>query len=144
MLKSCMAVSLFSMFRCYAPVSIQCNVMPIPVAERSQAWVCSRSPAGIAGSNPLGLRVRIPPGDGCLCCVCCTVRTKRQSQDNQDKEVQRTKKNPAGGMDVFVCCECCVCCQVEVSVTGRSLVARSPTDCGVSLRVIKWIIALYT
>jgi hypothetical protein len=26
-----------------------------------------------------------------------------------------------------------VCCQVEVSATGRSLVQRSPTDCGVSL-----------
>ena len=26
--------------------------MPIPVAERSKAWVCSHSPAGIAGSNP--------------------------------------------------------------------------------------------
>jgi hypothetical protein len=25
---------------------------PIPVTERSKAWVCSRSPAGIAGSNP--------------------------------------------------------------------------------------------
>jgi hypothetical protein len=24
-----------------------------------------------------------------------------------------------------------VCCQVEVSATGRSLVQRSPTDCGV-------------
>jgi hypothetical protein len=24
------------------------------VAERSNAWVCSRSPAGIAGSNPAG------------------------------------------------------------------------------------------
>ena len=29
-----------------------------------------------------------------------------------------------------------VCCQVEVSVTGRSLVQRCPTDCGVSLCVI--------
>ena len=28
--------------------------MPIPVAERSKAWVCRRSPAGIAGSNPAG------------------------------------------------------------------------------------------
>jgi hypothetical protein len=28
-----------------------------------------------------------------------------------------------------------VCCQVEVSATGRSLVQRSPTDCGVSLYV---------
>ena len=27
---------------------------PIPVAERSKAWVCSRSPAGIAGLNPAG------------------------------------------------------------------------------------------
>ena len=25
-----------------------------------------------------------------------------------------------------------VCCQVEVTVSGRSLVQRSPTDCGVS------------
>jgi hypothetical protein len=28
--------------------------MPIPVTERSKAWVCSRSPAGIAGLNPAG------------------------------------------------------------------------------------------
>jgi hypothetical protein len=25
-----------------------------------------------------------------------------------------------------------VCCQVEVSATGRSLVRRNPTECGVS------------
>ena len=29
-----------------------------------------------------------------------------------------------------------VCCQVDVSATGRSLVQRSRTDCGVSLCVI--------
>ena len=58
------------------------------MAERSKASVCSRSPAGIASSNP------------------------------------------AGGMDV--CVLCVVCCQVEVSATGRSLLQRSPTDCGVS------------
>ena len=28
--------------------------LPISVAERSKAWVCSRPPAGIAGSNPAG------------------------------------------------------------------------------------------
>ena len=28
--------------------------LPIPVAERSKAWVCNRSPAEIAGSNPAG------------------------------------------------------------------------------------------
>jgi hypothetical protein len=32
----------------------------------------------------------------------------------------------------------CLCGQVEVSATGRSLVQRSPTDCGVCLSVIKW------
>jgi hypothetical protein len=37
---------------------------------------------------------------------------------------------------MFVSCEC-LCCQVEVSATGRSLVQRSPTDCGVCLSVIK-------
>ena len=42
--------------------------------------------------------------------------------------------NPAEGMDV---CLSVVCCQVEVSATGRSLVQRSPIDCGVSLCVIQ-------
>jgi hypothetical protein len=37
---------------------------------------------------------------------------------------------------MFVCCVC-LCCQVEVSATSWSLVQRSPTDCGVSLCVIK-------
>jgi hypothetical protein len=32
---------------------------------------------------------------------------------------------------MFVSCEC-LCCQVEVSATGRSLVQRSRTHCGVS------------
>jgi hypothetical protein len=36
----------------------------------------------------------------------------------------------------FVSCEC-LCCQVEVSATGRSLVQRSPTACGVCPSVIK-------
>jgi hypothetical protein len=31
-----------------------------------------------------------------------------------------------------------LCCQVQVSATGRSLVKRSPTDCGVCLSVVKW------
>jgi hypothetical protein len=36
-------------------------------------------------------------------------------------------------MDVFLVQ--CLCCQVEVSATGRSLVQRGPTDCGVSKSV---------
>jgi hypothetical protein len=30
-----------------------------------------------------------------------------------------------------------VCCQVEVSATSRSLVQRSPTDCGLSFCVVQ-------
>jgi hypothetical protein len=37
---------------------------------------------------------------------------------------------------MFVSCEC-LCYQVEVSAMGRSLVQRSPTDCGVCLSVVK-------
>ena len=39
--------------------------------------------------------------------------------------------NPAGGHGCFSVASV-VCCQVEVFATGRSLVQRSPTDCGVS------------
>jgi hypothetical protein len=39
--------------------------------------------------------------------------------------------NLAGGMDVFLLLSV-VCCQVEVTVTGLSLVQRSPTECGLS------------
>jgi hypothetical protein len=38
--------------------------------------------------------------------------------------------NPAGVMDVFRMSV--VCCQVEVSVSGWSLVQKSPIECGVS------------
>ena len=82
------------------------------MAERSKAWVWSRSPAGIAGSNSAGGMD--------VCVMCCTDRKKAQpgqsGQRSSIDEVERTKKYPAGGMDV--CCECCVCCQVEVSATG--------------------------
>ena len=55
------------------------------------------------------------------------------------------------GLRPLACCDCgfeshrwhgclsvviIVCCQVEVSATSRSLVQRSPTDCGASLCVI--------
>jgi hypothetical protein len=33
---------------------------------------------------------------------------------------------------MFVSCECRVCFQIEISATGRSLVQRSPTECGLS------------
>jgi hypothetical protein len=37
--------------------------MPIPVGARSKVWVCDRSLAGIASSNPAGVM------DVCLLCV---------------------------------------------------------------------------
>ena len=43
--------------------------MPVPVAARSKAWVCDRSPAEIVGSNPT-------EGGRCLSVVnvvCCQV-----------------------------------------------------------------------
>ena len=42
--------------------------LPVPVAARSVAWVCCRSPAGVAGSNPFGSM------DGWISCVLCVVR----------------------------------------------------------------------
>jgi hypothetical protein len=39
--------------------------------------------------------------------------------------------NPVEGMDISLLL-CVVCCQVEVSAMGRSLIQRSPTECGVS------------
>ena len=35
------------------------------MADRSKAWVCNRSPAGIAGSNPAGGMD--------VCCECCVL-----------------------------------------------------------------------
>jgi hypothetical protein len=40
----------------------------IPVVERSKARVCSRSPAGIAGSNPARGEAWISVSCECLCC----------------------------------------------------------------------------
>ena len=42
--------------------------LPIPMAARSKAWVCRRSPAGIAGSNPAR------DMDVSLLCLLCVVR----------------------------------------------------------------------
>jgi len=43
------------------------------------------------------------------------------------------------GLLVRIPSECFMCCQVEVSATGRLLVQRSPTECGVSRAVKKYI-----
>jgi hypothetical protein len=42
-----------------------------------------------------------------------------------------TGSNPTGGHGSLSLVSV-VCCQLEVSATGRSLVRRSPTECGVS------------
>ena len=43
--------------------------MPIPMAARSKAWVCGRSLAGIAGSNPARGHVCL----SVVSVVCCPV-----------------------------------------------------------------------
>lgn len=63
------------------------QLVSIPVAAQSRAWVCGRLPAGVAGSNPYG---------GMDVFVLYS-KDERRSQDNQDTEVQlkyreRTKK----------------------------------------------------
>ena len=35
-------------------LSFNMSYSPVPVAARSKAWVCGRSPAEIVGSNPTG------------------------------------------------------------------------------------------
>jgi len=44
--------------------------MPIPVAVRSKAWVCGRSFAGVAGSNPTGSM------DICLFRILCVMKVE--------------------------------------------------------------------
>jgi hypothetical protein len=44
------------------------------------------------------------------------------------------RSNPTGDMDV---CFSVLYCQLEVSATSRSLVQRSPTDCGASCVIKK-------
>jgi len=39
---------------------------PVPVAARSEAWVCDCSPADIVGSNPTGGRMSV-------CCECAVL-----------------------------------------------------------------------
>jgi hypothetical protein len=86
------------------------------VAAWSQAWVCSRSLAGVVGSNPAG-------GHGCLSpvsVVCCQV------------EVSASGCSLVQGSPT----ECGVFeCDREASVVNifsapvRSLVLRSPAEC---------------
>jgi hypothetical protein len=59
----------------------------------------------------------------------CSPRGLRRGPSVEDLLGSWVRIPPAAWM--FVSCEC-LCCQVHVSATGRSLVQRSPTECGVS------------
>ena len=50
-------------------------LMPVPVAARSKAWVCGRSPAEIAGSNLTGGHVCL----SVVSVVCCQVEVSATS-----------------------------------------------------------------
>jgi hypothetical protein len=51
---------------------------PTLVAEQSKAWVCGRSSAKIAGSDPAG-------GMDVYVNVCCTVKDKRQKPGQRSR-----------------------------------------------------------
>ena len=73
----------------------------IPVAERSQARFCCRSPAGIAGLKPAGGMD--------VCVVCCKyrqktkfriIKTKKEVRMKYKQNIREYKKEPGGG-DIF-------------------------------------------
>ena len=76
---------------------------PIPVAVRSKAWVCGRSLAGIAGSNPAGYMV--------ICCDCCVL----SGRGSCDELIAR----PEGSYGVQRVCH------LEISVMRRPWSART-------------------
>jgi hypothetical protein len=72
-----------------------------------------------------------------MLCVLCSTKKQEwaiRAQGPRKKISQRRKQKISLG-DGYLCLV--ECCQVEVSATGRSLVQRIPTDCGVSLCVIQ-------
>jgi hypothetical protein len=83
-------------------------VLPVPVTERSEAWVFGRSPAEIVGSNPTGAwmfvcyECRVLSGRG----LCDEVITRPEESYRLwrvvvcDQETSRKKRrlNPATGL----------------------------------------------
>ena len=64
------------------------GIEPVTVAERSKACVCSRSPAGIAGSNPSGGM------DVCVVQWGQKAKPGQWGQSSTDKVQRESKKNP--------------------------------------------------
>jgi hypothetical protein len=87
------------------------------------------SAAGIAGSNPA-------VGDDV--CVVSVVQSGQKAKPGQSgqRRTDKVQRKKSGWVHACLSLVSGVCCQVEVSATGRSLVQRSPTYCGVSLCVI--------
>jgi hypothetical protein len=66
--------------------------MPVPVAARSKAWVCGRSPAEIVGSNPTGGARMF------ICCECCQVEVSATSWSL----VQRSPTDSGGSLCFYL------------------------------------------
>ena len=73
--------------------------MPVPVAARSKAWVCDRTPAEIVGSNPTGGMD--------VCCECCVFSGRRLC----DELITRTRESYQPW--------CVVVCDLETSIMRR-------------------------
>jgi hypothetical protein len=66
------------------------------------------------------------------------IQNKKNGSKGKTQElVKKKKKKSHRGHGCLSLVSVVCCCQVEASATSRSLVQRSPTDCGVSLSVIK-------
>ena len=92
-------------------ILIICNLVngssPVPVAARSKAYVCGRSPAEIVGSNPTGYIDVFLLWVLCECCVClcvcvcvCVVR---------ESSLRRADHSSRGVLPTVVCR--CVWCR---------------------------------
>ena len=51
--------------------------LPVPLAARSMAWLCGRSPVKIVGSNPTGSEWIS------VCCVCCVLSVRRADHSSR-------------------------------------------------------------
>ena len=85
--------------------------LPVPVATRSKAWVCDRSPEEIVGWNPTGAWIFV-------CCECCVLSDRGLGDEliTRPEESYRLR--------------CVVLCDQENSLMWRpwSALGRSATE----------------
>ena len=84
----------------YGSLGVERLNKPFPVAVRSKAYFCRRSPAHFVGSNPTGARMSV-------CCECCVLSDRGLC----DKLITRREES-------YRLC-CVVVCDLETSRMRR-------------------------